>query len=43
MKPLGVGMKGVGKVVGGASYLLSKDKVVIPTIAKNYNKEQLMV
>jgi len=34
MKPLGVGMKGVGKVVGGASYLLSKDKVVIPTIAK---------
>ena len=34
MKPLGVGMKGVGKVVGGASYLLSKDKVVIPTIAR---------
>jgi hypothetical protein len=34
MKPLGVGMKGVGKVVGGASWLLSKDPVVIPTISK---------
>ena len=33
-KPLGVGMKGVGKVVGGAAWLLSKDPVVIPTIAK---------
>jgi hypothetical protein len=34
MKPLGIGMKGVGKVVGGASWLLSKDPVVIPTISK---------
>jgi hypothetical protein len=37
-KPLGVGMKGVGKVVGGASYLLSKDPVVIPTIAKKLSQ-----
>ena len=35
MKPLGLGMKyGVGPVVGGASWLLSKDKYVIPTAAK---------
>jgi hypothetical protein len=33
-KPLGLGMKGVGKVVGGASWLLSKDPIVIPTISK---------
>jgi hypothetical protein len=37
-KPLGVGMKGVGKVVGGASYLLSKDPIVIPTIAKKLSQ-----
>jgi hypothetical protein len=37
-KPLGVGMKGVGKVVGGASWLLSKDPVVIPTIAKKLSQ-----
>ena len=35
MKPLGLGMKyGVGPVVGGASWLLSKDKYLIPTAAK---------
>ena len=37
-KPLGIGMKGVGKVVGGASWLLSKDPVVIPTIAKKLSQ-----
>jgi hypothetical protein len=37
-KPLGIGMKGVGKVVGGASYLLSKDPIVIPTIAKKLSQ-----
>ena len=35
MKPLGIGLKyGVGPVVSGASYLLAKDPIVIPTISK---------
>ena len=35
MKPLGLGLKyGVGPVVSGASYLLSKDPIVLPTISK---------
>ena len=35
MKPLGIGLKyGVGPVISGASYLLSKDPIVIPTISK---------
>jgi len=35
MKPTGLGLKyGVGPVVSGASYLLSKDPIVIPTISK---------
>ena len=35
MKPLGIGLKyGVGPVVSGASYLLSKDPIVLPTISK---------
>ena len=39
MKPTGLGLKyGVGPVISGASYLLSKDPIVIPTISKALKK-----
>jgi hypothetical protein len=39
MKPTGIGLKyGVGPVISGASYLLSKDPIVIPTISKALKK-----